>query len=84
MEIFTEKDAKILLEYYSKKIVGKPISNGVDYKIDYLESKSFGKDKINIFCISLHNYSLYHRKLTEYIKDFNLISPEEVLKNQDL
>ena len=83
MDIFTETEAEILIEYYSKEIIGKPIGNGFDYKINYLESKSFGKDKINIFCLSLFDFNLHHRKLTEYIKEFNLISPEEVLKNQN-
>lgn len=81
MEIFTEKEAEILIKYYSEKVIGKSIGNSIPYEISYLESKSFGKDKINIFCIALYNFDLYHRKLTEHIQEFNLPTPEEVLKN---
>ena len=84
MEIYTEKEAEILIKYYSPKLIGHPISKTLHKSllITKLEVEQIDKGQTVINCISNYNFDIYTRKLNECVKDLGLESPNDILNNQ--
>ncbi len=81
--VFTKEEAKILKEFYTPLIMGKPIKgNRNDILITEIEIKDFGSNEYGLFCIAKYGFDVFNRKISEYIEEFNIISPNDVLNGQ--
>jgi hypothetical protein len=84
MKTYTKEEADILIRYYGPKIIGSPVTTKLskDYKIASLEIEFVEQNKYAIYCIAEDRFT-YRRRLAEFVEDYNLINPDEVLKNHN-
>ena len=83
MEKYTIEEGQKLIDFYSSQIIGKQISSDLheSYKVTSLVFELVDKKKGFVYCLSNHNFDIFKRNLLNYINDFKLIHPSDVLKN---
>lgn len=83
MEKYTKEEGQKLINFYSSQIIGKQISTDLheSYKVTSLVFELVDDKKGFVYCIANHNFDIFKRNLLNYVNDFKLIHPSDVLKN---
>lgn len=84
--MYSYKEAVKILNYYSDKLIGKPIDEkkGKDFKITHLKIEELVGNTFNVFCYTRVNVVDFYLDIDSVATKLKLISPSEVLKeNKD-
>lgn len=79
--MYTSKEAQKLVDYYSDKVIGKPISEKLQEKlIETLGVVEISNQKFNVYCYNNSNRPPTYSHIIAVAENLNLLSPSEVLE----
>lgn len=81
--MYTYKEAQKIFDYYSDKVIGRPLDKieAPTLLITELKIVEIKNNKHNVFCYARASVSSYlYRNIQVVVKDLELISPSEVLE----
>lgn len=85
IEIYTEKEIDVLVNYYSDKIIGEKFGENYPYKIEKFEVTKI-KVKYQLQCVGYllrQSFTIIKIDIATLCKENSLLSPLEVLKGQN-
>lgn len=82
METYEREEGQKLINFYSPQIIGKQISTNLheSYKVTSLVFELFEGNKGFVYCIAEFNFDVFKRNLINYVDEFKIIHPSDVLK----
>ncbi len=82
METFTQEQAEKLIMYYNPIIIGNKVHSQLaeSYKVMTIVFELTNKNKGVIYCIAPYNSDIFKRNLINYVNDFKLTLPSEILE----
>jgi hypothetical protein len=81
METNSKEEAQKLINFYSPQIIDKQISSNIheSFKVTSVIFELIDLNKGFVYCIANYNFDVFKRNLINYVNDFNLIHPSDVL-----
>lgn len=82
MQILSKLQANQVVDFYSEKMIGKPITDPEDtnpYLITSLEIRHLAEDEFAVYCIVRHYGNVLHKRIDKAIKELNLLPLDEFL-----
>lgn len=82
MDLYTLKEAKQLIEYYSDKLIGKPIVPEMNSNVIRFDFVEYENEKFRINCVG-SDFGIIRpiHEISSVAKYYNLPTPKEVLDN---
>lgn len=79
--MYTSKEVQKLLDYYSNKLIGKPISSKLkETLIETLGVVELNNQKFNLYCYNNTNKPQIYVHILSVVENLELLTPTEVLE----